>query len=820
MNEWFKRNGIHLAMVAFFAAICFFYFTPAFSGKYLAQNDIRLAQQTQREIMEYKAKEGKAPLWTNAMFAGMPAYQIWAQYPNNITTHIIAIAAYMLPNPANIVLLYLLGAYLLFCVLKLNPWLAATGAVAFAFSSYNFIYIEAGHGTQAMAIAFFAPIVAGVLLVFRGKYLLGGFITAFFLALEIRANHVQMTYYLLLVLLILALIEAYHAFKNKQLPIFGKAVGTLAVAGVLALGVNTANLWTTYEYAEESIRGKSNLTKNTEEPQTGVSKEYAYQWSQGVGEMMTVLIPDAYGGSSDGRLLDEKSEVVKVIAGKGVPADQALGFAQQALPTYWGEKQFTSGPWYFGAIVVFFFVLGLLIVKNRLKWWLAGAVLLTVLLSFGKNFSLVSDLFFDYFPMYNKFRAVESILAVTALCVPILALLAIKELQENSDKNSLWKMAKISAGITGGLCLIVAVYPDILSLRPADNAQTMQILNQAFQGNTQAANEVVSALIRDRASIARADAFRSLIFILLGLAIVWAMLKNKLKIQYAYIALTALILVDMWGVDKRYLRDANFGPKQDVAQPKTDVDDFILRDKDLGYRVLDFSNGGNPFVNAATSYYHRSLGGYHAAKLKRYQELIEKNFTNSINQDVLDMLNTRYIIQQDPKDGSVKMQRNATACGPAWFVKNVRFVKNSDEEMEAISSFDPKNDAIVDQKFKSMLDPDKKAVDPNASIKLVDYHPDHLTYEYSSSTPQTTIFSEIYYDKGWNMYVDGDEKPYFRADYLLRAAEIPLGNHKIEFKFEPKSYYTGEKISLAASILLVLGGIGVLVLEIKKRRKA
>ncbi|MBE7179378.1 MAG: YfhO family protein, partial [Mucilaginibacter polytrichastri] len=397
--------------------------------------------------------------------------------------------------------------------------------------------------------------------------------------------------------------------------------------------------------------------------------------------------------------------------------------------------------------------------------------------------------------------------------------LGLRELSENTDKIRLWKFARISLYITGGLCLLVVALPGMLRLQPADSSQTSQLLNQAFQGNAQAANEVLAALKLDRESIARSDAFRSLIFVLLGFGLVWAVIKDKVKAPWIYLVFIVVILVDMWGVDKRYLNKDNFGPKQDANQltQKREVDEFITRDTEPGYRVLDLTS--DPFTNASTSYFYRSLGGYHAAKLKRYQELIENNFSNSINEDVLDMLNTRYTIQTDPKDGSVKMHRNETACGPAWFVKTVRFVKNADEEMEAISSFDPHDVAIVDGRFRSQLDMNKKSVDPRASIKVIDYNPDHLIYEYSSGTAQTAVFSEIYYDKGWNMYVDGEQKPYFRADYLLRAAELPMGNHKVEFKFEPKSYYTGEKISLAASVLLVLGAAGVLFTEFRPKRK-
>ncbi len=802
MNNWFNKNGIHLAIIAAFVVICFIYFSPVLQGKAPAQSDVLQSKAMQKEIMEYKDKDGKGPLWTNQMFGGMPAYQIWVQYAYNGATYGIALITKAFPNPVGTVLLLLVGAYFLFITLKVNPWLAAAGAIAFAFTTYNFVLIATGHSNKALAIGFFAPIIAGILLTMRGKYWLGGSLTALFLALEIRSNHIQMTYYLFLCILIFIGIEIYHAYKAKTLNVLGKALGFLSVAVVLALMVNASLLWTTSEYAKETNRGKSNLT-NAEGKQESMSKDYAYAWSQGVGESFTFLISDLYGASHE-RKLDDKSEVYKALTDIGAQPEQALGAAQQ-MPIYWGEKSYTSGGYYFGAIVCFLFVFGLFIVRNRLKWWILVTTVLFILLSFGKNFPLVSDFFFNYFPLYNKFRAVESILAVVGLMVPMLAFLAVKEAQEgNIDQKVLVKKLIWSAGITGGFSLIVAIIPTLFfSFKTAGHADFIKQLSGAFQSE-EIAQKVASALIKDRISIAQADAIRSLLFILVGFGILWAFITKKMKMQLAFGLLACAVLIDMWQVDRRYLNNQNFESKANLAnyfQPR-DVDTFISADKDPDFRVYDQSVA--TFSNASTSSFHKTIGGYHAAKLKRYDELIEKQFGKSVNIDVLDMLNAKYIITQDPQNGSYKMQRNNTALGNVWIVKSVQFVKNADEEMKAISSFDPKNEAIVDEQYKKLIDNKSLGADPSAFIKLEKYHPDHMEYSYSAPRDAIAVFSEIYYDKGWNMYIDGVQKPYFRADYVLRAAQLEAGNHKLEFKFEPNSYYVGEKISLLGSILLVL----------------
>lgn len=823
MNNWFKRNGVHLAIIGIFIALCFVYFSPALQGKALYQSDVLMAQGMQKEIMDYRAKDGKGPLWTNSMFGGMPAFQIWVQYPNNVTTYVISFFKATFPNPIDTVLLYLLGAYLLFCVLRMNPWLAAAGAIAFAFSSYNFQIIDAGHSNKALAIAFFPPILAGIILTFRKQYLLGAILTALFLAIEIRTNHIQMTYYLFIALIIFIGIELYHAIKTKTSNDFLKSFGYLAAAATLAIAVNAGMLWTTYEYGKETIRGKSNLKTEKSEPNNGLDREYAYQWSQGVGESLTFLVPNAYGGAS-GANLDENSEVARVLIAKGIPTDQVMPAMRQlsqiGLSTYWGDKQFTSGPWYFGAIICFLFILGLFIVKNRIKWWILSAALLCLILSFGRHLPFLSDLFFDYFPLYNKFRAVESILVITAFLIPVLAILAVKEVAYSTeDSKKLTKSLLYSLYITGGLLLILIIMPSLfLDFKSQNHNIFIEQLTRVTNGDKTFADSIASALINDRISMARMDALRSLFFVLLGAGLIWALINKKLKPELTFIFLALVILVDMWNIDRRYLNNDKFVDKSVLAQQfkARDVDQLIMRDQSH-YRVLDLASG-NPFANSTPSYFHNSIGGYHAAKLKRYQEVLDKQFNGVINEDVLDMLNTKYLITADQNGEKETMQNRATAAGNAWFVDKIEYVKNADEEMQAISSFDPRKVMVVDEKFKPLIDVRKVGYNGNEFIKLTKYHPDHLTYEYSSGKDALAVFSEIWYDKGWNAYLDGQKIPYFRADYLLRAAQLPGGNHKLEFKFEPSSYYTGETISLFASILLILGLAYVIFLELKNKK--
>ncbi|MFC5283763.1 hypothetical protein [Pedobacter alpinus] len=820
MSNWFKKNGIHIGIILFFLILCFVYFSPAFQGKVLMQSDVQKAAATQSEIMKYNELDGKAPLWTNSMFGGMPTYQIWLKYPSNITTHIIDGIKASFPNPVDIVLLYLIGTYFLLIVLGLSPWLAAVGALAFGFSSYNFIFIEAGHSNQAMAIAFFPSILAGIFLTLKGKYWLGAAVTGLFVALEIRSNHIQMTYYLFIALLILMGIECFYAYKNKTLNTFGKSVGVLVLSAILGVAVNAGTLWTTYEYGQFSTRGKSNITTDNLRPNNGLDKDYAFQWSQGVGETFTLLIPNAYGGASQ-PMLDAESNVAKAIVAKGADINQATGFAQQ-MPVYWGPKPFTSGPWYFGAFVLFLFIFGLFIVKGKLKWWLLSATILSILLAFGKNFSLVSDLFFNYFPLYNKFRSVEFNLVIASLCVPILACMAIFEATKPSaDVKDVVKKLKTSAYIVLGILVALLAIPSVLFSFKADNHQEfLTQLNQIAGGDNSFGQSIASALIEDRISLFRADALRSILFIVVGIGVLWALINKKIAQPLGLIIIGLVVLTDLWSLDKRYLNDEKFVAKaimNQQAKPR-EVDEFILRDRDPHFRVLDLSI--STFQSADASAFHKTIGGYHAAKLKRFQEVVDKQFTGSLNQDVLDMMNTKYFITTGKDGQSASMQSNGTATGNAWFVNAIQYAKNNDEEMNGISSFDPIKEAIVHEEFKPLIEGEKVGVATNGSIKLTSYHPDLMKYEYTADKNVVAVFSEIWYPKGWNLYVDGEPKSYFRANYLLRAAVLPVGNHKIEWKFEPTSYFLGENISLFGSILLSLILIIAIYREIARKQPA
>ncbi|WP_316751457.1 YfhO family protein [Pedobacter gandavensis] len=820
MNNWFKQNGQHLMVIVLFFGITFLYFNPVFFGKTLGQNDVTRAQSTTTEINHYREK-GETILWTNQIHGGMPAFQIWAPYPNNMTTWLVKAINYSFPQPVGTVLVLLLGSYFLFCVLKLNPWLSAAGAIAFTFSSYNIILFGAGHANQVAAISFFAPVVAGILLIFRGKYIYGAAVTALFLALEIRANHIQMTYYLFLAILILVGMECYHAVKSKQTTAFFKAAGFAFVAGLLALAVNTSSLWSTYEYSAETIRGHANLTQKVAKTSTGLSREYAYQWSQGVEECITFLIPNAFGGSSRGNSAAH-SNVVKTLTEIGADASEADYLSKSLMPSYWGEKPFTEGSFYFGAVICFLFVLGLFIVKNHIKWWLLSVVVLTMLLSFGKNMPLVSDLFFYYAPFYNKFRAVESILAVAGLCFPILAVLAVNELLLNKDKKELFKQVKLAFYLTFGLSLLIAIIPTLfLSFKSSDHQSVVAQFTEALKIDQSTGNTIGNAFVADRKAAAQADAMRSCLFILLAFAGIWAYLKEKLSFNILSIAFLFLILTDLWGVDKRYLNEGTFMAKQDTEKPQLrEVDRFIDQDKDPDFKVIDLTQ--SIMNDATTPYFHKSIGGYSAVRLKRFDEVIETHFKKTVNLDILGMMNTKYLIITDPNSPKLIAQLNPDVCGHAWFVNKIQYVANADQEMAAIGTFKPKETVVIDEQYKPLVKAQELSAVPASSgtIKLSRYFPDRMVYESSSPQANIAVFSEIYYNKGWKMFIDQVEQPYFRANYLLRAAHIPAGTHQIEFVFHPASYYTGEIISLIASIVLIIGLLLAGYLGYKERKTA
>ena len=820
MKTWFKENQNHLIIIGIFLLLVVFYFTPVWQGKTLLQSDVMQARGSQKEIFEYKEKDGNTPLWTNSMFGGMPTYQIWYDHANNITTHIGPAIRAVFPPPSDVLLLFLLGGYFLFSVLRLRPWVAAIGAVALAFSSYNMIYVEAGHINKAYAIAYFAPIIGSVILCYRGSKFWGPSLLALFLALELRANHIQMTYYLFIALMVLVGFELYYAIRDKKLNKFIQATGLQLIGVVIAVLVNASVLFPTYEYSKETIRGKANLTKTDAagKSSAGLDKEYAYEWSQGIGENITFLIPNAYGGRSGGTMT-EKSNSVKVIEKIGASKAEALQYANSALSTYWGDKRFTSGPWYFGAGIIFLFVLALFVVKDRLKWWILAATVLTIFLSFGRHLPFISDLFFDYLPMYNKFRAVESILVIPSVLIPLLAIMGLNEIiTRGNEIKDLDKKVLYSGGAVAIICLMVALMPSILALRTANHQEFVAALQQQVQDPTLGA-ELANALLKDRADLASSDAWRSFFIVVLTAGLVWFYVKKKLTVAILTAAIAVITIVDLWAVDKRYLNSDSFVDKSIYEKPipEREVDQLIHLDKDLSYRVFDLTT--SPFNDASTSFFHKSIGGYHAAKLMRFQELLENQFNGDFNEDVLDMLNVRYIISKDQSNNSDRIHRRSSALGNAWFVNNIKFVNSNQAEMDALNTFDPKKEAIINEGLKGQIGNASIGQPTNAEIKLTSYHPDTLKYEYSAGNNVFAVFSEIFYDKGWKAYVDGEEVPIIRTDYLLRGLSLPGGNHKVEFIFAPDSMRISNIISLVASIILVLGLGFAIWLSLKHRKE-
>jgi len=778
--EQIKKLSPHLIVILLFVGISFAYFSPVMQGKMIDMPDIKNHTGMSKEVVDFRNETGEEALWTNSMFSGMPAYQISTKSNGNLIQYVVKTISLGIPRPANLLFLYLLGFYILLLSLKVDYRLAAVGAIAFAFSSYFFIIIQAGHMTKAHAIAYVPMVVAAVLYTYRGKLFLGGVLTALTVALELYANHLQITYYLVLMLLIIGLVQFIKDLKANNLTDFAKRSAVLVFAGLLASGTSLTRLATTMEYGEESTRGKSELTTDLDNKTSGLDKDYATSWSYGVAETFTLLIPNFHGGASQGSLTTD-SETYQAI--KRAPNAKQL---IKQLPLYWGTQPFTSGPTYAGAIVIFLFVLGLFFVKSEMRTWLILATILSIMLAWGKNFMGLTELFLDYFPGYNKFRAVSMILVIAEFTIPLLGFVALnKFIKSDKSEKEKKKPLQLAFYIVGGLTLLFALVPSMFF---------------DFVGGQDASLEKngwpIDALQSDRAGLLSADAWRSFIFIALTFATLWMYLKNKLQSKYVILIVGVLILADMWTVNKRYLNDDHFVRKSKVETPyqPTQADNQILNDKDPNFRV--YNQSVSTFNDASTSYFHKSIGGYHGAKLKRYQELIENHISKG-NMAVLNMLNTKYFI--NPKG---QAQQNPGAMGNAWFVNSVNIVPNADAEIDALNNLDVRNKAVVDSRFKDLVI--QNSSNENSSISLTDYEPNYLKYTSTSTSDGIVIFSEIYYEKGWNAYVDGELKPHFRANYVLRGMQVPTGNHIIEFKFEPKTYQIGESVSLASSIILLL----------------
>jgi hypothetical protein len=805
-NPVFQKLWPILAAVVLFLFITAAYFHPLFEGKGLFQSDISHFKGMSKELADYRASTGKEALWTNAMFGGMPAYQISTVHKGNLMIYVDKVLRMNLPGPSGFVFLYFIGFFILMMTMGMKPWLSIVGSIAFAFSSFFFIIIVAGHNSEAHAIAYMAPVIASMILAFKKKYLIGGALMAFFLSLQINANHLQITYYLALMAIIIVIFQLIEHIKTKQLPDFFKAVGILFAGALLAVGPNISNLWTTMEYTAYSTRGKSELADVTHVKTSGLDKDYATQWSYGIDESLTLLIPNVKGGASDAlgsypaAMAPVKEELKSLIA--------------QNHSSYWGNQPFTSGPVYIGAFIVFLFVLGMFIVEDKFKWALFAVFVLSLLLAWGRNFSFLTNIFLDYFPGYNKFRAPTMILVLAELVMPIVGVLGLKKIIEQPEILKTKQLYfYISLGLTAGVALLLYIFPGIFGL--ISNNDLSAFAAYTKQGASESViTDITNNLEMVRKTILSADALRSFLFIMAGAAFLWIYSRKMVSANVLMILVAVLIMIDIIPIDSRYLGKKNYDRKSVVEQPfpATRADDLILTDKDPDFRVLNMAV--NTYQDASTSFYHKSIGGYHAAKLKRYDELVQYQLSKG-NLEVLNMLNAKYIIVPDTANEGIP-QRNPTALGNAWFVRGYKMVPNADAELNALSNFKARETAIIDSRFEDQLKSFKFSDDTTGVITLKSYAPNDLVYESKSTKDQLAVFSEIYYAKGWNASIDGKPAPYFRANYVLRSMVVPAGNHTIEFKFEPRSYILGTKLSLASSILLLLLLLGVVVTEMRK----
>ena len=814
--------------VLLFAVLAFAYFFPAdIEGRILYRHDASAGRGAGQEGIEYLQKTGERSRWTNALFGGMPTYQMAPSYGStNLLTKVVNAYHLWLPENVWYVFAYLLGFYILLRAFDFRQHLAALGSIIWAFSTYFLIIIAAGHIWKVWALAYLPPMIAGVVLAYRGKYLWGLLLTAVFTAFEINANHVQMTYYYLFIIIAMVIAWLVEAIREKQMTRFLKATAVCFVGAAIGVSINLSNLYHTWEYSRESMRGKSELVKQNSSNQTssGLERDYITQWSYGIGETWTLLVPNTKGGASMPLAQSEKAME---------KADQDFLPIYQQIGQYWGEQPGTSGPVYVGAFVMMLFILGLFIVKGPIKWALLAVTILSILLSWGKNFMGFTDFFLDYVPMYAKFRTVASILVIAEFTIPLLAMLSLKKfLDEPEQMKPRMKYVGISFLLTGGIAMLFSLMPSMFfdSFISTSEMHAIQNLPAEY------IQPLVANLTEMRQAVFTADSLRSFYIILAGTGILLSVVFGKLKKEYAVGIILVLCLVDLWTVNKRYLNDDMFVPEaeREAPQQKTQTDELILRDQNLDFRVLNLAS--NTFNENETSYYHKSVGGYHAAKLRRYQEMIEAYINpemqslfksvseaagdmTQVNGDsicpVLNMLNTRYFIFPLQGGQTVPIQ-NPYAFGNAWFVDQLDYVDNANGEIAAVGKIDLRHQAVADAKFKEQLG-EAIPQDTVSLVSITSYEPNRLTYDVSSDKGGVLVFSEIYYP-GWEATVDGHPVELGRVDYILRALNIQPGKHQVELSFFPKSVNMTEAIAYIAYVLLLLLVAGGLYLEWKRKK--
>lgn len=816
-----KEKGIklaipHIAAIIIFTVVSFAYFFPVLEGKKIDAHDTKVYLGSSKEISDYRSEYGGEPLWTNSMFSGMPAYMISVRYPGNLFSYVDRILK-IFNTPVAALFLSMVGFYIMLLLFKVDPWLAIAGAIAYGFSSYLFVSLSAGHNTKVYAMSYMAPVIGSAIYAFRQKAFVGAALFALFLSLQIMANHLQITYYTFMILLVFGIYELVSVIKSGNLAPFFKSLGLLVIAAIIAVVVNFASLYSTLEYSRESTRGTSELSGSGAKEGKGLDKEYITQWSYGIGESMTFLIPGFRGGAT--APFKKDSGTVKILRKNN------MAQAQNQLFSYWGDQPTTSGPVYFGAIILFLFILGTMIVDRKEKWWIITAVLLSLVLSWGKNLMPVTSFFIDYFPGYDRFRAVSMTLVIAGVCVPLLAVLTLKKITAGDiSREKIISALFRAAAITAGLAFLFFLIPSLAGsfIRPDEKS-----IPDAY-------NWLKDAMIADRKMMLRTDAIRSFILIAVAATLLWMIIKGKVKYYQGLIALSLLFLIDQIPVDARFLGSSKFETEKaaDNSMAPTIADKFILQDQSQ-YRVLNLTV--STFNDASTSFHHHSIGGYSGAKLMRYQEVIEADITGEMGalitvlqsattleeadsamkrMPVLNMLNTKYIIIS-PEGMPLA---NSHALGNAWFVEKVSIVSNADEELSDLKNLDPGNEAVVDQRFKEQVGVTESTPAPGDTIFLTSYRPNLLTYQSELSADRIAIFSEIYYSHGWQAYIDDIPANHFRADYILRGMVLPAGKHTVTFRFRPKSYDTGNRVSLAGSLLLILILLSALYTEIVSKR--
>ena len=832
----YKKFLPDVVVILVFAIISFAYFlVPVTQGKILFQHDASAGVGSAQEFTEYQNRTGETTRWTNSIFGGMPTYQMSPSYQSTDGLSQVMNAYHLwLPDNVWFLFAYLLGFYILLRAFDFRQTLAALGSIMWAFSSYFLIIIAAGHLWKVMALAYLPPMIAGIVLAYRGRYLSGFIVTALFTAFEIKANHVQMTYYYLFIILFMVIAYLVKAVREKQLSGFMKSTGVVATAAVIGIAINLSSLYHTWQYQKESMRGKSELVKKNAANQTssGLDRDYITQWSYGIDETLTLLVPDAKGGATV-----PLSKNATAMAKADPQIQSMIPQLYDAIPQYFGTQPGTSGPVYVGAFVLFLFILGLFIVRGSMKWALLTATVLSVLLAWGHNFMGFTNFFLDYIPMYAKFRTVASILVIAEFTIPLLAALALKKIVDEPEVlTKQMKFVYISLALTAGVALLIALFPGMMEPFVSDQERQMITSIQGMDGNT--ANMILANIAAMREAMVSADAWRSVIVILIGFALLFLYKMKKLRADYMVICMAVLCLVDMWQVDKRYLNDEMFVPKseRDMPHQATSTDLAIMKDKSLDYRVLNLAS--NTFNENETSFFHKSIGGYHPAKLRRYQEMIDAYIApemqaamqaiaakNGNMQEVdgakvfpvLNMLNTKYFILPLQGGATIPLQ-NIYAQGNGWFVDKINYVADANAEYAGVGKIDVRHEAVADKKFESVLG-QARSNDSTAIVKLVKYEPNNLQYTIDSKKGGVVVFAEIYYP-GWTATIDGQPAELGRVNYILRALNVKAGKHTVVLDFHPTSISTTETIAYIAIVILFLAIIGAGYMRFKNRKEA